>query len=199
MFCVKCGKEARVEHFCEEHFLERQNLFDIKDFTLIYCDLCGIKQDEIKETIRSRIKSEHNMDEASIALKIVGNKVHAKIECEGEIEGLTKRQEKKALVILRKKMCDAHVKLSGGYYEAMIQARGDDRIKILHKVQRLVPQKAIADIIELKEGYNIKIVRKANAAAVAKELRKHHKIIQSYKLVGSKKGQKLYRNYYALR
>ncbi len=199
MFCVKCGKEANVDNFCEEHFLERQNLFNIKDFTLIYCDLCKIKQEEIKETIISKIKTEYEIKDASVTMKIVGNKVHAKIECEGVIEGLVKKQEKKVLVIMRKKMCDAHVKLSGGYYEAMIQARGDDKLKILDKVQKMIPHKGIADIIELKEGYNIKIVRKSNASFAAKELRKHYKVIQSYKLVGSKKGQMLYRNYYAIR
>lgn len=198
MFCIKCGKQAVVGNFCEACFIERQNLFDIKDFTLIYCDQCGINDEQIKDAIKARVKSEY-APEIWIKMKIVGNKVHAKVHGEGKIEGIVKKQEKPALIILRKMMCDVHVKLAGGYYEAMIQARGPEKERILHKVQQIVPKKSIVDIIELKEGYNIKIVRKANAAAVAKELRHSYEIKESYKLVGSKKGQKLYRNYYAIR
>jgi NMD protein affecting ribosome stability and mRNA decay len=199
MFCVKCGKEAKVENFCEKCFLGRQKLFDVKDFTLIYCGLCGIKQEDIKDEIRRKIKSEHSITKASVAMKVVGNKVHAIVECEGKIEGLTKNEQKRMLVILRKKMCDAHVKLSGGYYEAKLQIRGEDKEAILRKAQRLLPTKAIVDIIELKEGYDIKVMRKSNAAEAAKALRKNYTIKVSYKLVGSKKGQMLYRNFYAIR
>ena len=96
-------------------------------------------------------------------------------------------------------MCALHVKLSGGYYEAVIQVRGNDRDRILKYALRLLPKKAIINIETLNEGYNIKIMHKANAATTAKHLRGKFEVKQSYKLVGSKKGERLYRNFYAIR
>ena len=68
---------------------------------------------------------------------------------------MSKEEEKKILVVLRKKTCDMHVKLFGGYYEGVIQARGPDKEEILEQVKKLVPPKALIGIETLKEGYNI--------------------------------------------
>ena len=51
----------------------------------------------------------------------------------------------------------------------------------------------------IKEGYDVKIMRKPNAAAAAKALRERFSVKDSYKVGGSKKGQMVYRNYYAVR
>ncbi len=92
-----------------------------------------------------------------------------------------------------------HVKLSGGYYEAMIQVRGDNKEAILRKVHQIIPEKSITGIEQLKEGFNVKIMRKSNAAAAAAALRGKYSVKESYKVGGSKKGQMVYRNYYAVR
>ena len=46
---------------------------------------------------------------------------------------------------------------------------------------------------------DVKIMRKSNAAAAAKALRERFSVKESYKVGGSKKGQMVYRNYYAVR
>ena len=199
MFCIKCGKPAKIDNFCNECFLEREILFTAKDFTFIYCDLCGLDEKELVDKIKGSIKSDNKISNIKVHMKKVGNKVHTTITCIGEIENLEKEDVKKILVILRQKMCDLHVKLSGGYYEAAIQVRGEHKESILKYVLKSVPEKSIVGVDNPPEGYNVKIMRKANAAAVAKHLREKYEVKASFKLVGSKKGTKLYRNFYAIR
>ncbi len=199
MFCIKCGKPAKIGNFCNECFLERESLFDVKDFTFIYCDLCGLNEKELIERIKVSVRSNNEILGTKVSTKTVGNKVHATVTCIGKIKGLKKEEAKKSLVILRQKMCDMHVKLSGGYYEAVIQVRGVEKEDILKRLMKIVPEKSIINVEKLREGYNIKIMRKANAAAAAKRLGEKFSIKSSFKLVGSKKGMKLYRNFYAIR
>jgi len=199
MFCIKCGKTANVDNFCDDCFALKHTLFETKSFTMFYCDLCGVKDDDIKDEIKRRIKSDNNMDDVYVSLKTVGNKVHATVDCMGSIKGVKKHEKQQALIILRRKMCDMHVKLSGGYYEAMIQVRGEKKEEILRHLKKLLPMKSVVDVEQLKEGYNVKVMNKGTAGAAAKVLRNKYSVKDSYKLVGSKKGMMLYRNFYAVR
>ena len=199
MFCIKCGKTATVDNFCDDCFALKHDLFEVKPFNFFYCEVCGRKDDELKEEIIGRIKSQNRLDDIYVHLKIVGNKVHATVDCLGSIKGVKKREKKEVLVILRRKMCDMHVKLSGGYYEAMIQVRGEQKEEIMRRLRKLLPQKAVVGVEELKEGYNVKIMNKGTAASAARVLKNKYTVKASYKLVGSKKGQQLYRNFYAVR
>src|SRR3989338_7803367 len=198
MFCVKCGRPAEADNFCKECFLERQKIFDIKDAMMIYCDACGVKEEEIIEKIEKSIKSPYLLKK-KISIRMVGNRAYATIMATAVIQGFTKEETKKSIVTLKKRLCDLHVKLSGGYYEAMIQVRGEQRDRILRRVESLLPQKAVINVEKLKEGYNVKVMRKSNAAAVAKSFVGHFEVKSSFKLVGSKKGQMLYRNFYSIR
>ena len=199
MFCIKCGKEATVDNFCDDCFAAAHTMFGVKPFNIFYCDICGIKNDDIKEQIADRIKTDNKIDDVYVHLKIVGNKVHATVDCIGSIKGVKKREKKEVLIILRRKMCELHVKLSGGYYEALIQVRGEHKETILKQLKKLLPEKSVVDVEELKEGYNIKVMSKGTAAGAARVLKNKYTVKDSYKLVGSKKGQELYRNVYAVR
>src|SRR3989344_170476 len=199
MFCIKCGRPAKIGNFCDACFLDSEELFAIKDFSMEYCDVCGINQNMIKEQIIGSLKTENNISNTKVSIKLVGNKAHATVTCSGSIKGLPKTETKNVMVIIRKKMCAMHVKLSGGYYEAIIQIRGRDKDNILKYATRLLPKKSISSIEKLKEGYNIKVLHKANAAAAVRGFRKRYEVKDSYKLAASKKGEMLYRNYYAIR
>lgn len=199
MFCIKCGKPAKIGNFCRECFVESHSLFNAEDLKMGFCGICGINEDEIITKIEKSIKSNNIITHKKISLRIIGNRAYATVICNGKISGVKKTETKKMLVMLRKKMCDMHVKLSGGYYEAMMQIRGPNKEDILKQARHLLPKKSISNIEVLNEGYNIKVMRKANAAAAAKGLRKKFFVKDSYKLVGNKKGQNLYRNFYAVR
>lgn len=199
MFCIKCGCQAEKGNFCTKCFLETHELFNIKDFGMLYCGICGINMYEIKDKAKSSVKSKNVINSTDVSLKQLGNRFYATVTCTGKIDGVAKKETKKSLVMLRRQMCDMHVKLSGGYYEAMIQVRGPNKEVVLKKVKQLLPEKSIVTIEAIKEGYDIKIMRKSNAASAAKTLRDRFSVKDSYKVGGSKKGKMVYRNYYAVR
>ncbi|MDI6721087.1 MAG: NMD3-related protein, partial [Candidatus Aenigmarchaeota archaeon] len=95
--------------------------------------------------------------------------------------------------------CADCIKISGNYYEAVIQARGEKSEKIMEIIRRLAPNRIITSVSRMPTGYDIKFTDKKKAAEIAQNLRQRFGVKRSYKLVGEKKGIKLYRNYYVVK
>lgn len=206
MFCVKCGGVAKAGVFCEKCFLGKEKLFTIDDFTLEVCESCGkVAQhrsaNSLKEAIEQKIKSTNRITKCDISTKEVGSRVYTKILCEGYIKPLKTKvsQTEKSIVTMRKKKCDSCVKLSGGYYEAVLQVRGENQERVMKKIQKFVRNEDITSVIKLKEGYDVRLMHKGSAIKAVSWLRDFFTVKASYKLVGEKKGDKLYRNFYAVR
>ncbi|MFH0949224.1 MAG: NMD3-related protein [Candidatus Aenigmatarchaeota archaeon] len=207
MLCAICGKESVKDiALCDKHFLEKNELFTIKNFHLEVCH-CGAfytnkweKSSDINESIRKaiekNIKTENKIKNIDISLKIVGNRAYADINAVGFIDPskVEKSEKKKIYVIMKRHMCDDCVKMSGGYYDAMIQVRGktDD---IMKKIT--LPEGSVLNLN--KDGADIKFIKKADATRIAGLLRKWYDVKSSCKLVTQKKGKKLYRNFYSVR
>lgn len=211
MFCVKCGKHATVGTFCDEHFLERERLFDIDNIRIDVCDGCGSyydggwkKTENIENTVRDVIKksivTENKIIKTDIKLKHFGNKFSAVVRCTGLIKPCKKpkTEEKKILITLSKKKCDNCVKTLGKYYEAVIQVRGERKEEILHEINKTVGL-SLSGFKELKNGYDLYFIRKSDANRVAGNLKKRYSVKRSFKFATEKKGKKLYRNYFAVR
>ena len=212
MFCIKCGKEAVKDCLCKQHFLEKNELVSIKNVEIRYCKECGsfhnnkVKINKVKDAIdflfndASNTSKDADIEKKDFSWKEVGNKIYVNCEIIGRIKNIEKNEEKKFLINVRKYMCDNCIKLAGGYYEALIQIRGENKEKILKKIKFLVPNDNITVISETKNGYDIKIIKKSFAKTAAKQLKDDgFEVITSYKHAATKKGKMLYRNYYAIR
>ena len=207
MFCIKCGKEAVIGNFCKNCYLEREELFDVKDFSLTICD-CGSYYDKvwkkpkeiddiIKEQIENRIKTKNRIVDKKILLKKFGNRVSASVRCSGIIYSHRKKEEKRINIIIKKRKCDICTKLLGRYYEAVLQIRGDYD-KIFGRIKKYLPKTARVE--KIKHGYDIRFLKKSDAAKISKILKNSgYEIKKSFKFVGTKKGRKLYRNYYSVK
>ncbi len=204
MFCIKCGKKAEIGNFCSSCFLGKESLFEIKDFLLYVCD-CGSYYDKvwrkadndiIKEQIGKRIKTKYRLVKKEIALKSYGNRVAATIVCYGIVHAHKKKEERKITITIKKRKCDTCVKLLGRYYEAVLQIRGEYN-KIFNKIKSRLPKTARTE--KTKHGYDIRFLKKSEAAKIAKALKVRYEVKSSFKFVATKKGKKLYRNYYSVR
>lgn len=208
MFCIKCGRHAEIENLCEKCFMEANDLFSIENFRLEVCD-CGSYYDgdwqkpeeenrAIISLIGRRIKTRNKIIGKEITIKRYGNRVLASIICRGMIKPSSKIKEerKNITVFLKKKKCDNCVKILGGYYEAVLQVRGSNSETILKKIKELAKN---AGLVETREGCDIRFIKKGDAKKVAKELKKYFGVKESFKFVATKKGEKLYRNYYAIK
>jgi NMD protein affecting ribosome stability and mRNA decay len=209
MFCIKCGKEALKDNMCEDCFLEKKELFKIKPIKLRYCKDCEkyysqtekIKADDIEQFLETKIVALNEIKKIDFRL----NKKTDRIEGEIIAKGLVKPSKrviediKKIKIQISGVKCENCVKISGNYHEAVLQVRGTDKDRILKKLSRVLLRNEIANIHNLKEGYDILLVSKAPAAHAAKELSASYDIKQSFKFIGEKKGKKIYRNFYSIR
>lgn len=205
MFCIVCGKEAKVGNFCEDCFLQRMDLFDIEDFSMQICD-CGSYfdrgwqkaksiDDAINERIEKKIKTDNKILETNISFKIVGNRVLATVRCKGFIKPCKRKKivEKNILILLKRRKCDNCIKLSGGYSEAILQIRGENKDRIMRSIN--LP---LCTVEKTKDGYDVKFIRRSDARNVLKQL-KGFEIKKSFKFIGMKKGRKILKDYYSIR
>ncbi|MFC2142782.1 NMD3-related protein [Candidatus Aenigmatarchaeota archaeon] len=212
MFCIKCGKDAIKDNLCKQHFLEKNDLFNIENVEIRYCKECEsyhnqkIKIKDEEEVIRTlfdddvKLGNDVKVEKKDFSWKTVGNKFFVTAEITGDIRGVEVKEKKKFIVIARRYMCDNCIKICGGYYEAMIQVRGVNKDKILDKVKLLVPNDSITVIGDAKNGYDVKIIQKGFAKTASKQLRDDgFDVIITHKHVATKKGKMLYRNFYAVR
>lgn len=199
MFCIVCGSSAEADNFCSEHYAERHALFETENFSAIVCPLCGSGM-PTDEDILSHVTEKGRIKSRKIIRKQVGNRIVAKLLMKGFLKhGIPKEEEHSIMILLRKQKCELCVKMSGGYYEAVMQLRGERKEKILQKLEALATRDDITSIESAKEGYNVKFVSKKKAATISGRLSKNFSVNSSYKLVAEKKGKKLYRNFYAIR
>jgi len=206
MFCIKCGKDAEVGNFCNKCFLEDNELFDIDSLVFYFCRGCDgyflkNRKVSVEGAVKSGIKTKNNIKKIEIKERVVGNKIYVTVTCSGLIKPCRKikKEEKKILITIKKQMCDTCIRLAGGYYEAMFQVRGDNKERVFKKLMALSKKVPITSVGEIKEGYDIKFVNKKDAAYISRLLKKKFEVKDTYKLVGEKKGKKLYRNFYVVR
>jgi len=199
MFCIKCGNNAVVGNFCKKCFLEKESLFRIKNFRITKCDVCGSfyerRKIEIGDAIKKRLITKHKIKGIRISYRKHGNHISAEIECSGIIKPFSKAEKKTVDIIVDTRKCDDCTKLAGNYYEAVLQIRGDNREKILEMIKQ---SNALCYIRDVDKGYDVRLVKKHDAAKVANIL-KLYMIKRTAKLVGEKDGKKIYRAYYSIR
>jgi nonsense-mediated mRNA decay protein 3 len=198
MICIICGKKASIEAFCEKCFSERNELFDLKTLRLYYCESCNEyfykgKEMDPQNAIEAAIKKIGYIDKKSMTYRRVGNKLEVTVMCSGHVRNIKKMETKKTEFLISKRKCEACSRISGGYYEAVIQIRNEHAKKFMEKI------KSNGFIEKVREGYNIKFMHKKDAEKEARNLKKKFNVKKTFKLVSEKKGKKLYRNYYSVK
>jgi len=96
--------------------------------------------------------------------------------------------------------CQRCYRISSGYYEAVVQARGDEKRidNLIAKIIKYVQRRGgfIAKIEDMRDGKDIYASDKLMMNAFFKDY--DIKPVRSFRLYGEKKGVKLYRNTYSI-
>lgn len=96
--------------------------------------------------------------------------------------------------------CQRCYRISSGYFEAVVQLRGDrGRIdNLIAKITKYVQRRGgfIAKVDEMKEGRDVYVSDKMMMNTFFKDY--DIKPVRSYRLYGERRGERLYRNTYAL-
>lgn len=231
MFCVECGKQEIYKNgIClscyikNSHFTGGPEIIDI-----IACSMCsGFKHknnwfdESLEQAIRRHVKEvftfSNEIKEITIDLSYDDSK--KVIECLIDISGLIHNSsisEKHTVTVrIKKTVCDVCSKQSGGYYEAVLQIRAENRTPsenelalIDETVERVVQefqQKGnrtlfISDTAKERGGIDYYISEKGSAYSIAKKIQERFGgvIKQSSTNIGMKDSRQVYRMTYLIR
>ena len=203
MFCVKCGKKSEINYLCEKCYMDGKDMLNVEDFPVDKCPKCeNYRTKKYSHTlIENIIIEKFNLETPLIELKEMGGKINANIKSSIFIPELKKYSdfEKKIDIRIKARQCANCSMKSGNYHEAIIQVRGENKNNIIKKLTNALKSSEVTKIIERKEGYDIKLIKKSKAASIMKHVKNICDIKTSFKLVGEKNGRKLYRDTYSLR
>ncbi|MCZ7392181.1 MAG: 60S ribosomal export protein NMD3 [Candidatus Methanoperedens sp.] len=234
MFCPKCGKDSDIlyDNVCRQCFVGNKKLLECP--AVLYsriCPTCGsvykrgkwqLKEDE-KETILDGVKDALNLDAQAKNIELTlspkqldHSRYNVHIEAKGEIKGAPITASQDAEVRINWETCDTCSRISGGYFEGIVQIRADKRLPTKEELERC---KSIAGEVairaqekgdrlsfiakkeELYEGFDLYVgsikLGKQICRAVVDVF--GGKFSESPKLVGQKNGEDLYRITFALR
>ncbi len=226
-FCPKCGKETNlfIDKICADCFLSGKKIFTVRKPNISQCKQCHrlfisgeekhFDQQIIAENIADNIDFIEELDQPKVFVEIE-QKTDLDYVAEVKVEGFLTDQlvEQKKIInfALREVNCDACMKLSSDYREAILQVRSEDKSnkpQILELVEDLLKTEKLKDplsgsskIIELKYGYDFWIGSKKAAVKVSRYLEKLYKtkMVVSKKLIGEDdQGKRKYRHTFCIK
>jgi len=215
-FCVKCGKttSALVHGLCTDCFLEKKDLFKVKDLLLERCVKCGkvrmksswfaLSDELVAQEISSKVKIDPDLEQGKVFVELTRIdelNFDVKISVEGFMNGVLVKQEKKQVFSLQKVSCDACMKLVSNYREAIIQLRastGEEAEGMFETAKQFLATESAGDSLSAviktfkgKNGYDLWIGSNKGASKVARKLSKLYKvpIVDSKKIIGEEGGR----------
>ncbi|KYK28559.1 hypothetical protein AYK20_07100 [Thermoplasmatales archaeon SG8-52-1] len=232
MFCVECGREGKIfrDGSCLSCYLKTHTFTEAPEtLDLTICPHCGSFKfkntwyaDHIGEILRKLIKSNFEISkdlenvDINTECKDTKEGMSCKVFISGIIDGEQINEEHEILVRLNRTVCDVCSKRFGGYHEAIVQIRADNRklkndeleqidisIKGLVEDLQAKGNRAlfITDVAEEHGGLDYYISEKAAGLVIAKKVQEQFggEIKQSSKNIGMKDGKQVYRMTYLIR
>lgn len=214
--CPMCGaregEKQFISAFCIDCFVKQRKLVETpKEISFIHCTKCGrirasgewidAHRGETPKEFEQRVLKEMILKKTRFAPGI--ELTHASIELEKKfaifravlsLEGKRFETGTRIRVEEEKRACEDCGKRAGGYYEAIIQVRGDpNRVeRVALKLERALNAKTfIAEAINRKEGIDLQVGSKQVALQALSRTGLSYSL--SHKLIGMKEGKRVHR------
>ncbi len=234
LFCPKCGKDTDVffENMCKECFMENRTLIQCP--AVLYsriCPTCGSlykrgrwssREDEeetIRECVNDSIKQDNEAKDLKLTLtpkRLDYSRYRVHIDAVATIKGAPIEAAQDTEMRISWETCDTCSRVSGGYYEGIVQIRADKRLptkeeldkctQIARDVAKRSRDKGerlafIAQTLDLYEGidFYVGVIKLGKQICRAIIDVFGGKFLEFPKLVGQKNGVDLYRITFALR
>lgn len=203
--CPKCGALSNTKKFfgdfCEDCYLKMIDIPLPPRISLPTCKLCG----------KVKLKGWERFDEDAL-IKLVRKNTRTEYE-ELHVRPLTDQlyeavftikknsnyfQIRKEFLLQRiNSLCDECCKRRSGYYEAIVQIRGENARKQFRKIMREIERRTfVCRWVELDEGFDIYAGSKKAVGEALSSLNLKPKV--SDKLFGVKDGRRIYRRTYCV-
>lgn len=232
MFCVECGKEGPIykNGVCLQCYLKQAQFSKgpaILD--IFFCPRCSSykykniwTQDSFDEVLQRYVKDEFHISKElkNVTVNTECKEQDTLFSCIVSITGIvgdeTIVEQRPLSVRIKKTTCDVCSREAGGYYEAILQIRAENRIPskteltaLRSSVESLVGQLQISgkrqlfitDIDIKREGLDFFLSEKGTALTIAKKIQELYggEFKQSASNVGMKDSRQLYRMTYCVR
>ncbi len=202
VLCVVCGENEFSEGMCRKCYSQRKHLPALDPLTVCFCELCS---DFYQRTERYRslepilAKKFHDRGVKMLGCEVTlrGKKALVSATVRGRAGAIHKTENMAIVLSVQKKLCDTCQKIRGGYYEALIQVRGEKKDALLKRLHHRIPSRYVVSVVSKKEGTDIKVSSKRIAQKAVNQL--GCSITKSYKLITRKEGKDVYRDSYAVR
>lgn len=224
-FCPSCGREPEelFNGLCRRCFAGKAKLLEVPDkIEIAYCPCGRINAGKrwghyktvgaaVKEAVlsRSRALSGAKLSAEFRAPRALEKaRISVTVRAEADIRGKTVSESKEVFAFLTQKPCEACAKRRAGYYEAIIQVRGNRKAELLaclrSELESLFPDDEsayISKIEESKGGFDVYVGGKAPSRKAAEKAKKIYNADtkKSYKIIGRKGGKSLSRETILLR
>ena len=200
-FCPRCGKEtdALVGGTCQDCYLEKHELFTVKDVSLPVCVKCGklhhknawkfFSDEDVSQEIVSKVKVDPDIFEPKVDVELRRKspfEYEARINVKGFLDDVLIEQEKFMVFKLSKVSCDACMKLVSNYREGIIQLRAssNEEAEDMYLLTKSLIEKerandslsGIVKTMKNKNGYELWIGSKKASAKVSRYLAKLYKV-----------------------
>ncbi|MDY6769885.1 MAG: NMD3-related protein, partial [Candidatus Nanohaloarchaea archaeon] len=136
--CPKCGADTAgygPRNLCRDCFLDEDQLIAVPDeLTAERCSHCGrvrrgmewVEVDDDRELIAAVLEDEVDTDRVTaVSFTGDGNTYHLTLMVEKEVDGEVLRQEVETDLVVETVQCPPCAKFEGGYFEYIIQLRGE--------------------------------------------------------------------------
>ena len=192
-YCPKCGKSDAEAPFHGELCMEctKTSIGELPNVQVTICSKCGEVLDKGRKKKETTVQ-----EEATRLLKLKGTSpIYSEDMASVEYDTPSGRIKRELLVLIRKEQCVVCARSNSQYFEAIIQIRGEDRLKVERMVdiltKRVESRSFIPKIDELKEGIDIYCGSRNEAIAALNSQKLG--FVRTEKLAGEKNGKRLYR------
>jgi nonsense-mediated mRNA decay protein 3 len=232
-FCPKCGKATGKEGLCTECRISTTPWFVCdRRVTSVHCPSCGAvrqvntwtdthldRADLAPELAKTAVHFHRDVRKPSMVVTVEDNNPNrstATIALKGFLHNTPLEATCTVEIIWRKEQCDRCNRISGSYYEGIVQVRADGRLPSIFELQMAagIAQQVedslqaggerlsfIADTHETREGLDITVGSQNIGTRISQGIiaQLGGRFTTHPKLVGEKNGRQLYRITYSVR
>lgn len=232
-FCPKCGRPTQAEGVCEQCRFEGTRWFSCdQKVRCIHCPSCGaLKQvntwtdtDQARSELapdlaRSAVHLHPDVKKATIQIRIDDmstNRSRAVIAVAGMLYNEPVQGTCETEIAWSKEQCDRCNRISGSYYEGVVQVRADDRIPGPYEIQMAAGIASgveeslqtggerlsfVSDISETRDGLDIIVGSQHIGLLISRRITAElgGRFTRHPKLIGEKNGRQLFRITYSVR
>ncbi len=190
-------------------------MIEVPRLRLEMCPTCGrirlkrwvpFNVNDLAQWVRRQIRVSADSYTVSVSIRPENGKLLAVYTVVGEIQGVPFRVFGQKEMEVVKKQCPECSLKAAGYYEAVIQLRGDKVREMLRFLRKYIescggPKAFIARVEEVRGGFDVYVGSRKIAEKAVRRLRQTYnaEVKRSYTLVGERDGRRIYRETLSVR